>query len=322
MGNDPDYRLEPLPAGVRLEDVTFAVLGKLPRGTDEERARLASLYDQAARIQGPCWQEPPFEWVPPHCLQALDGIGGSTLAAYVSIEGRPRLVGMVCEMPAFAWAEGAIRPFLYSHLMAVDGLSVGHELKKLQRREALGRGLFTIRWTYDPLQSLNANINIRKCGATCRTYKRGAYTLVGINAGVDADRFYVTWELDQERVRGRMEGGSRAWLDAQDVRLRDLLPTTPRVNRTAVDPDEPTFRLSVEENLALEGPVLAVEIPVNFQAMIDRACDTHARPWREHTRRLFEAYFDRGYAVSEFVLLADDEIPGAQRAFYLLERLP
>jgi predicted GNAT superfamily acetyltransferase len=229
---------------------------------------------------------------------------------------------MVCEMPAFEWVAGAIRPFLYSHLMAVDGLPVGHELKKLQRREALRRGLSTIRWTYDPLQSLNANINIRKCGATCQTYKRGVYSLVGINAGVDADRFYVTWELDQERVQGRMENGSRAWLEAQDARLRALLSATPRVNRTAVDPQEPAFRLSVEESLALEGPALALEIPINFQAMIDRACDTHAQPWRACTRRLFEAYFDRGYAVCEFVLLADDEIPGAQRAFYLLERLP
>jgi predicted GNAT superfamily acetyltransferase len=68
--------------------------------------------------------------------------------------------------------------------------------------------------------------------------------------------------------------------------------------------------------------LLAVEIPVNFQAMIDQVRDTHARPWREHTRAVLEAGFAAGYAVSAFVLTPDGEIHGAQRAFYLLERQP
>lgn len=319
MGNDPDYRLEPLPEGLRAEDVTFAVLGRLPRETAAQRALLATLYDQAARIQGPCWQEPPFEWVPPHCLQALDTIGGATLAAWVELEGRPRLVGMASEMPAFERKDGTLQPFLYSHLMAVDGPPIGYHLKQLQREDALERGIAVIRWTYDPLQSLNANLNIRKCGATCRTYKRGVYDLVGINAGLEADRFYVTWDLASERVRERMEEGpeARAAQDRRDwVRLEQSVPA----NRTAVDLSG--FRVPLVRSLEFTADLLAVEIPVNFQAMIDRACDTHARPWREHTRVVFEACFEAGYAVTGFVLAPDEDSPGAQRAFYLLERQP
>lgn len=321
MGNDPDYRLDPLPEGLRAEDVTFAVLGRLPRETAAQRALLADLYDQAARIQGPCWQEPPFEWVPPHCLQALDAIGGATLAAWVEREGRPRLVGMASEMPAFEREGGALRPFLYSHLMAVDGPPIGHLLKRLQREDALERGITTIRWTYDPLQSLNANLNIRKCGATCRAYKRGAYDLVGINAGLEADRFYVAWELASERVRVRMEEGPEARA-SRDRRNRERRTAAFPVNRTVMDPAPPRFRTPASWSLDAEASLVAVEIPVNFPTLIDRACDTHARPWREHTRAVFEACFGAGFAVTEFVLAPDEEIPGAQRAFYLLERQP
>lgn len=321
MGNDPDHRLEPLPEGLRAEDVTFAVLGRLPRTTAAQRGLLAALYDQAARIQGPCWQEPPFEWVPPHCLQAFDSIGGATLAAWVELEGRPRLVGMACGMPAFEREGGVLRPFLYSHLMAVDGPPIGHLLKRLQREDALERGLTNIRWTYDPLQSLNANLNIRKCGATCRVYKRGVYDLVGINAGLEADRFYVTWELASERVRIRMAEGSETRA-SRDRRDRERRTAAFLVNRTALDPVHPEFRTPVSWRLDTDASLLAVEIPVNFQAMIGRACDTHARPWREHTRAVFEACFEAGHAVTEFVLAPDEEIPGAQRAFYLLERQP
>lgn len=321
MGNEPDYRLDPLPEGLRAEDVTFAVLGRLPRDTAAQRALLASLYDQAARIQGPCWQEPPFEWVPPHCLQALDAIGGATLAAWVELEGRPRLVGMASEMPAFEREGDVLRPFLYSHLMAVDGPPIGFHLKRLQREDALERGLATIRWTYDPLQSLNANLNIRKCGATCRAYKRGAYDLVGINAGLEADRFYVTWDLASARVRARMEEGPEARA-ARDRRDRERLDSAFPVNGTILDPVHPGFRVPGGWELDPAAALLAVEIPVNLQAMIDRACDTHARPWREHTRAVFETCFAAGFAVTGFVLAPDEEIPEAQRTFYLLERQP
>ncbi len=321
MGNAADYPLEPLPEGLQAEEVTFAVLGRLPRETAGQRALLATLYDQAARIQGPCWHEPPFEWVPPHCLQALDAIGGATLAAWVELEGRPRLVGMASEMPAFEREEGVLRPFLYSHLMAVDGPPIGYHLKRLQREDALARGITTIRWTYDPLQSLNANLNIRKCGASCRTYKRGVYDLVGINAGVEADRFYVTWDLASEQVRERMEERPEARLE-RDQRERERLEAAFPANRTIPDAAQPGFRVPVSWGLDPAPHLLSVEIPVNIQAMIDRACDTHARPWREHTRALFEACFAAGYAVTGFVLAPDDAIPGAQRAFYLLERKP
>lgn len=324
----PEYALEPIPGPLRREDVHFAVLGKLPRASATERAFVAALYDQAARIQGPCWDEPPFEWVPPHCLQAADAIGASTLAAYVLIgaEGaeRPRLVGMVFEMPAFERIQGEQGPvldvFLYSHLMAVDpcvgDLGIGHELKRLQRREALAKGIATIRWTYDPLQSLNANLNIRKCGAISRAYKREAYSLVGLNEGVEADRFYVTWELAGERVRERMDMDS---LGRQDEELRHLLDLVPCVNETRIDPARPSHRLNARIRLDHSDPLLALEIPINFQDMLRTAVES-ARRWRLESRELFESYLEKGYVIRDFVLKADLEVPGARRAYYLLEK--
>ena len=327
----PEYALAPILEPIHREDVHFQVLGKLPRDSAAEQALVSSLYDQAARIQGHCWNEPPFEWVPPHCLQAADAIGASTLAAYVLIDAegrlpgtRPRLVGMIFEMPAFESIERGtgcvLVPFIYSHLMAVTetcgSLSIGYELKKRQRREALSKGITMIRWTYDPLQSRNANINIRKCGAINRTYKRGAYDLVGINKGVDADRFYITWELASGRVQERMEAET---LGDQDRRLRALLETVPCVNETVVDLDRPRHRVNARCRLDHSEPVLALEIPVNFQDMILSEVSS-ARRWRRESRALFETYFGEGYGVSDFVLKPDTDIPGARRAYYILDR--
>ena len=327
----PEYALDPILEPLRREDIHFEVLKKLPRKAAADQALVASLYDQAARIQGPCWNEPPFQWVPPHLLQAADAIGASTLVAYVLLDAegrlqgtRPRLVGMIHELPAFeviASATGPVlMPFIYSHLMAVErtlgDLAIGHDLKKLQRKEALSKGITTIRWTYDPLQSLNANINIRKCGALNRAYKRGAYDLVGINEGVEADRFYVTWELASGRVRDRMESETFRELDAPH---RALLEAVPCVNETRVDPDQPSHRVNARCRLDHSEPVLALEIPSNFQDMLLTAVAC-AQRWRRESRPLFEGYFQQGYVVRDFVLTLDKDIPGARRAHYLLAK--
>jgi predicted GNAT superfamily acetyltransferase len=326
-----EFALDPILDPLCREDIHFEVLRRLPRNSPEDRAFLASLYDQAARIQGPCWNEPPFEWVPPHCLQAADSIGASTLVAYVLIDAegrlqgtRPRLVGMIFEMPAFDFRERENRPilvpFLYSHLMAVSenggDLGIGHGLKQLQRKEALSKGITTIRWTFDPLQSRNANITIRKCGAISRTYKQGAYDLVGINSGVDADRFYVTWDLASGRVQERMEAPTLA---EQDRLLQRLLEAVPCVNETIVDRDQPGLRVNARRRFDCSEPVLALEIPINFQDMI-LSHASFAQRWRQETRALFEGYFQGGYSVRDFVMKSDIDIPGKRRAYYILEK--
>ena len=60
-------------------------------------------------------------------------------------------------------------------------------------------------------------------------------------------------------------------------------------------------------------PLLLVEIPADFLAL-KTASQTLALEWRLHTRDLFEALFERGYLVTDFV-----HLPGTYaRSFYVL----
>ena len=82
------------------------------------------------------------------------------------------MVGFVL---AFASADPEVH---HSDMVAVDpewqsgnrGVSVGFLLKLLHRQEAMKRGVKTINWTFDPLMSKNANLNVRKLGAGFAEY--------------------------------------------------------------------------------------------------------------------------------------------------------
>jgi predicted GNAT superfamily acetyltransferase len=118
----------------------------------------------------------------------------------------------------------------HSHLLAVDpsirGTGLGRQLKLFQRDWCLGRGITTVRWTYDPARMVNARLNIERLGARGIRYLRDYYgTMGGINAGAPSDRLLVSWNLlappGQESVSGDV-----VWVDLPDD-FGALLTTDP-----------------------------------------------------------------------------------------------
>ncbi len=81
------------------------------------------------------------------------------------------------------------------------------------------QGLSHITWTYDPLLSRNAQLNIAKLGAVCNTYLQAEYGTLrdGLNAGLPSDRFQVDWWLRSRRVERRLSRRSRADLEPLPV---------------------------------------------------------------------------------------------------------
>ena len=79
---------------------------------------------------------------------------------------------------------------------------VGYALKVAQREAVLQQGLRLITWTYDPLESKNARLNIAKLGAVCNTYIRNYYGELrdDINLGLATDRFQVDWWIASSHV--------------------------------------------------------------------------------------------------------------------------
>ena len=277
-----------------------------PLDTPDDMARLEALQDVI-------WPGSALDIVPAHLLLTLAHNGGLVLGAF---DGEA-LVGFVLGFLGTDDSTPA-RPALArlkhcSHQLGVHpdyrDRGLGEALKRAQRQHALDQGLRLVTWTYDPLLSRNAHLNIRCLGAVCRTYRREIYGAMrdGLNAGIPSDRFVVDWWVTSRRVVERL-GGERKPLDLAHflaAGARELNPATlgadglPRPAET-VEPSGATLALA--------------EIPPDYQAL--RARDASlALAWRLHSRALFERCFESGYMVTDFVHLRGGPAP---RSFYVL----
>jgi len=128
----------------------------------------------------------------------LNSIGGLVLGAL----DQERVVGFVNSMPGIH--EG--KPYWYSQVMAVArdqwNSGMASELKLAQREHALQRGLHRIEWTFDPLESKNAHLNIGKLGVIVRRYQVNYYGRIEsqLHSGLDSDRLVAEWWIDQPRI--------------------------------------------------------------------------------------------------------------------------
>jgi predicted GNAT superfamily acetyltransferase len=197
-----------------------------------------------------------------------------------------------------------------SHMLAVvpdarfKGL--GADIKWFQRIEALKQGLDLMTWTYDPLQALNAHLNLNRLGAIAQRYYRNAYGNMtdALNVGLASDRFEAEWHLKSPRVVGRLAGGSRSELPKAGTPVY------------RIEWDEMGLPVVVEE-APFGDDVNLVEIPADINALKAKNLPL-AIHWREQTRSTFERAFTQGYAASGLLKRTDEH--GRTRAWYVLRR--
>jgi predicted GNAT superfamily acetyltransferase len=194
-------------------------------------------------------------------------------------------------------------------MMGVDSrfrsAGLGKRLKLAQREFVLDQGLDLVTWTYDPLESRNAYLNIHKLGAVCRTYIRDYYGPLadGLNAGLPSDRFQVEWWVKSEKVERRLSGQA-------GERAGDTIPQAIATGYTSGG-----FLTPSSLSLDADPSVLQVEIPANYQAI--RAAEPNlALEWRLVLRQVFEAYLAKGYAVVDFLSHQSDV---GRRSFYIMQ---
>lgn len=130
------------------------------------------------------------EMVSLNVLVATIHEGGMALGAYAG----DVLVGMVY---GFATREPNV---LHSHYLAVHPdwrrIGLGAALKYQQRDWCLRNGYTVMRWTFDPLQFVNAHLNLVALGAIGIAYHPNFYgELGGINGSLPSDRMMVHWSL-------------------------------------------------------------------------------------------------------------------------------
>jgi predicted GNAT superfamily acetyltransferase len=189
--------------------------------------------------------------------------------------------------------------------------NIGYRLKLAQREYVLTQGISLVTWTYDPLESRNAYLNLHKLGAVCRTYMRNIYGEMrdGLNSGLPSDRFEVEWHVSSRHV----EQCLKATTTAPHATLAPLQHEgVPILNSAHADPRTGAPLAPLADPLPIEGERLLVQVPASFQSI--KAADLAiAASWRYQLRHLFETAFARNYTTTDVI------VDGPHR-YYLLEK--
>jgi predicted GNAT superfamily acetyltransferase len=248
---------------------------------------LEAVYELEARI----WSVE--EAVPVNHTVATVKNGGFVLGAFIGEE----LIGFQYSFPGF----DGTKVYLCSHSLGIHQkyrtFGIGEKLKNAQKQTAIEKGYDLISWTYDPLETVNANLNLHKLGAVCTQYMENAYGEMSdqMNAGIPSDRLLVVWRIQ----------------DVFPVRQRpdEVLP---RAIETEVADG---LSVPVSVNLDHENERVYISVPGNFQDIKKRDIEL-ALKWRKSTKEAFVQYLSKGWIVTDLIKDADAE----NQYLYLLEK--
>jgi predicted GNAT superfamily acetyltransferase len=267
---------------------------------------------QVEELQRVVWNEREIDIIPAHLINSAVHNGGLLLGAYLD----ENLVGFVFGIPGLYTTPDGPRLKHYSSIMGVQpeqrGQGLGFALKRAQWQMVRHQGIDRITWTYDPLLSRNAWLNITRLGAVCNTYRRDFYGKMddNLNRGLPSDRFDVDWWVNSHRVNRRLSRRRRNHLGL----VHFLSGGTPILNPaqlTVSGIPHPVERAEFPLGKGL--PIVLVEIPSDFMAL--KAEDLElALEWRRHTRSIFEELFTQGYLVTDFVRTS----ASPARSYYVL----
>lgn len=194
---------------------------------------------------------------------------------------------------------------------AYRGQGIAYHLKLAQREAVLEQGVRLATWTFDPLVSENAHLNIRRLGCIARHYHPHYYGEMRdtLNAGLPSDRLEIEWWLTSQRVKQRISAERPAldlanFLGGGAVKINDAVMGEEGLQRPErVEPD-------------LEATVLLLEIPYDLQQLKDMNMDL-ALQWRVHLREILQEAFDAGYIITDFVHIKGGPLP---RSYYVLSQ--
>ena len=260
------------------------------------------------------WGDDLESVIPAHMLFSLANHGGHVLTAFDGDRPVGVLVGFLStnmeepKRPAMANLQ------IFSKRMVVlpeyRSQGIGYRLKLAQRDLAIEQGIRLVVWTFDPMLSLNAHLNIRKLGGICQSYHEDYYGTSsegGLAKLGSSDRLMLEWWVTNRRVEERITGSRK------DLTLSHYLDAnTSIINPSALSHDG--ILLPAEKTVIPTGTFALLEIPTRYTTL-ETNNPQLARAWRMHTRQMFRQMFARGFVVTDFLT---EEHEGRERSFYLL----
>src|SRR5579871_4456550 len=156
-------------------------------------------------VEAAVWPGSLMELVPSHVLLTHRRYGGLLLGAR---EPGGRMIAILLGFPGLK--DGKV--IHCSHLLGVrpewQSHDLGFRMKCRQRELVLAQGLDLVVWTFDPLETRNARLNIGRLGGVCHEYHPNLYGVMsdGLNAGLETDRLTITWYIRRPDVAARLAG--------------------------------------------------------------------------------------------------------------------
>jgi predicted GNAT superfamily acetyltransferase len=233
-------------------------------------------------------------------LKVSQMLGGVAAGAYAA-DGE--LAGFVFGLTGLRKGELAHWSDMLAVRPDVRDAGLGRRLKAYQRQEVLRSGVETMYWTFDPLQSRNAHLNITRLGAVVREYVENMYgeSDSPLHMGIGTDRFIALWLLNSPRVEARIATAAHELTglpDAPSAVSADCSGPHPRPLPADVLPRNDRVRIS---------------IPADVSSLMQYDLGL-AVEWRETTRAAFAHYLTQGYEVRDFER-------GEYTSTYLLARI-
>ncbi|MGJ9459239.1 GNAT family N-acetyltransferase [Oceanobacillus sp. CF4.6] len=233
---------------------------------------------EVQHIEELVWHMPP---TPLH--QTYTGInnGGMILGAY---EG-DKMVGFLYSFPGFDGKNA----YLCSHMMGIlkeyRKIGIGKKIKVRQAEIAKKMGYEMVTWTFDPLESVNAYLNLHKLGARGTDFKGNHYGDLQneFSEGLPSDRIQIMWDISEPcREKDAVVFDETKVLITMDVEKRPVI--------------NDNFHVHYNKH----SDVWFVEIPTNFQEIKQKDLEL-AKDWRQATKKVFNLLFDDGYQADDFI---------------------
>ncbi len=252
-------------------------------------------------LQRQIWHTEDLDIVPDHLIITIAKNGGVVLLA----RENDRPVGFCYGFQAET--KGGLRKHASHQTGVLPGLQsrqVGYRIKLAQREAVLAQGTGLMSWTFDPLLSLNANLNIGKLGTISNIYYPELYgeMRAAINMGLESDRLEVIWRLTSSHVTDKISGFTP--------------PSTPEPG-AVLNParfDERDIPILTDAPRPLSDTTHYLQLPTDIQA-IKQADMPLAMAWQQQIRSLFLAAFAAGYIVGDFVWHKAEN-----KSYYLITR--
>ncbi len=250
--------------------------------------------ENVIEIEKSAWGMPDYrEATPVHILKALAENGGIILGAF----DKGNMIGF-----NMGWVVGCNeKQYFYSHMTGVLNeykyKNIGYKLKIKQREEVLNIGINLIKWTFDPLQSLNLNFNLEKLGAIGRIYKENYYGNIkdSINEGLETDRFEAEWYITSKYVSNKLEGKIKTPSFDELIEKGAYLAINNETREVkGKDGEKFNVETPIKKEFKLNSKIILISIPkeISFIKEINKEI---AQMWRLYTREAYKFYLSNGY---------------------------